>query len=196
MRAPLLLACALNLVPLHATAGGYQIIEGRYRVEIAPGTYQDQLVVRCQDGRTLTVPWETRLREACSESSTASPAADVSAPPSIARPAASPSPRVPDFTGSIEVQKRMLLTRLRAQSGDVPEHLVAFEPGPAGLTIRLLPPLGEVLRRYEACRKARGADCAAARDTALRRLHAAGQTSIATAAPAALADPIPANSIR
>lgn len=196
MRA-LLLACALHLAPLQATAGGYQIIEGRYRVEIAPGTYQDQLVVRCQDGRTLTVPWETSLREACGASSTASPAADVSTPQPVARPAAaSPSPRVPDFTGSIEVQKRMMLTRLRARSGDVPEHLVAFEPGSAGLTMRLLPPLGEVLRRYEACRKARGADCAAARDTALRRLHAAGRTSIATAAPAAITDPVPAKSIR
>ena len=32
---------------LHA----YQIIEGRYRVEVSPGTYEDQLVVRCDDGR-------------------------------------------------------------------------------------------------------------------------------------------------
>ena len=65
MHTRILVAVALAFAS-HALLA-YQIVEGRYRVETSPGVFEDQLVVRCDDGRTLTVPWETRLAETCGE---------------------------------------------------------------------------------------------------------------------------------
>ncbi len=188
---------------LHA----YQIVEGRYRVETSPGVYEDQLVVRCDDGRTLKVAWETRLAEACGEglmgerlgktarpapASAAevvesAPAAEAAAAPAGGAPAAAAVPTGPLFDEAS--QREAMLAQLRAQFGNVPERYIEFKPGADGLSMRLLPPLNEIVRKYEACRRARepGAQCAAVRDQAVAKLNDA--PAAATAAPAHAAKP-------
>jgi len=171
-----------SAVVLALTAGAvhaYQIVEGKYRVETSPGVFQDQLVVRCEDGRQLTLPWETKLREACGESlmgADASQPVKAAAAPEPVNPA---SPSVPDFGSSVEVQKRMLLTRLRVQSGDVPEHLVSFEQRPDGVVMHRAPVLSAVLNQFETCREARGSDCVAVRNAAYARLRGIDAAAVA-----------------
>lgn len=170
---------------LHA----YQIIEGRYRVEVSPGTYEDQLVVRCDDGRTLTVRWETKLAEACGESlmggpapkaartAAADPATKAARVPQ-AGPAAKTAPEPTDAgnpaSGLVDEQsqKEAMLAQVRAQFGNIPERFIEFKPGADGLSMRFLPPLSDILKKYEMCRKAREprTDCAADRDGAIAKL--------------------------
>jgi len=179
MRSFTLFASAVVLVLATGAVHAYQIIEGKYRVETSPGVFQDQLVVRCEDGRQLTLPWETKLREACGEGLMGAAAPEpvkVAATPEPVRPA---SPSVPDFGSSLEVQKRMLLTRLRVQSGDVPEQLVSFEQGPDGLVMHHAPALSAVLNQFETCRKARGSDCVAVRNAAYARLRGTDAAAVA-----------------
>ena len=192
-----LAAAALSLASgaLHA----YQIIEGRYRVEIAPGVLQDQLVVRCDDGRTLTVPWETKLAEACREGLMGEPlpkAAAKSRPPAAAAntspvhdgakpaPAAPVSAQADPAPASLldpQAQQDAMLTQVRAQFGNVPEQYIEFKPGADGLSMRFLPPLSDILRKYETCRRARdlSADCGGERDRALARLSDAPSPPLA-----------------
>ena len=183
---------------LHA----YQIIEGRYRVEVAPGKYEDQLVVRCDDGRTLIVRWETKLAEACGEGLMGGPAPKAAraqpsggAPKAAQTAPANPAPKAglppqPDAAATGDApdsaapgdapsglfdeqsQKEAMLAQVRAQFGNVPERYIEFKPGADGLSMRFLPPLSEILKKYETCRKAREAraDCAAERDGAIAKL--------------------------
>ena len=60
----LLLFAALFLA---GQAQAYVILESKYRVELKPGVFEDQLVLKCDNGRKITVPWEARLSEACGE---------------------------------------------------------------------------------------------------------------------------------
>ena len=187
--AVLVLGCG----PAHA----YRIVEGRYRVEVAPGVQQDQLVVRCNDDRLLTVAWDTNLGEACDEHPAREPAS--TAGQSAAAAASGARETTPasidftsgvvesgdfkpgdfksgdfkpgDFASGVEVQKRVQLTRLRVQAGDVPEHLLWFQNGPDGVTLHHAPALAEVLKRFEACRAARRSDCVAVRNAAYARLR-------------------------
>jgi hypothetical protein len=187
--AALLLASAL--LPVSTELRAYQIIEGRYRVEVSPGVFEDQLVVRCDDGRTLTVRWETKLAEACGESLMGGPApkaaraaAPSPAPKAAQSPQAAPqtktAPEPPAAAATPaglldeQSQKDAMLAQVRAQFGDVPEHYVEFKPGPDGLSMRFLPPLSDILKKYEMCRKVREtrADCAADRDNAIAKLSA------------------------
>jgi hypothetical protein len=177
----------------------YQIVEGRYRVETAPGVFEDQLVVRCDDGRTLTVPWETRLAEACGEGlmgeRTGRTARMQTPPPAEAAaaisedaegPAAAPASAQPATLFDESAQREAMLAQIRAQFGDIPERYIEFKPGPDGLSMRLLPPLNEIVKKYEACRRARqpGVQCAAMRDQAVAKLQEAPATSAAAAPPA------------
>jgi len=190
MRALILSASSLALVLTMGSAHAYRIVEGKYRVEISPGVYQDQLLVRCDDGRELTLPWETRLREACGESLMGSAAASPPERPADTRAAASPAAAAPpvDFGASAEVQKRMQLTRLRLQAGDVPEHLVSFQQGPDGPTLHYAPELTQVLKQFESCRQARRDDCVAVRNAAYDQFRGSrplpGRVTAAAAAPA------------
>jgi hypothetical protein len=196
MQMRLLIAAVLAVAApvLHA----YQIVEGRYRVEIAPGVFEDQLIVRCDDGRTLTVPWETRLAEACGEGlmgervgtpakPSPAPRADAleAAPAAMVSPAAGPAPGVPGALFDEGAQKEAMLAQIRAQFGAVPERYIEFKPGPDGLSMRLLPPLNEIVKKYEACRRARepGAQCAAQRDQAVAKLSEALPAEAAAPAP-------------
>jgi hypothetical protein len=184
-RAVVAAALLLASAGLHA----YQIIEGRYRVEVSPGTYEDQLVVRCDDGRTLTVRWETKLAEACGEGLMGGPAPKAArTPPANSTPKAAQSPQaepvaktVPEPTAAGKArsglfdeqsQKEAMLAQVRAQFGNVPERYVEFKPGADGLSMRFLPPLSDILKKYEMCRKAREAraDCAADREGAIAKL--------------------------
>jgi hypothetical protein len=186
MRSFTLFASAVVLALTNGAVHAYQIVEGKYRVETSPGVFQDQLVVRCEDGRQLTLPWETKLREACGESLMGAEMPqpiEAAAAPAPARPA---SPSVPDFGTSFEVQKRMLLTRLRVQSGDVPEQLVSFEQRPDGLVMHHAPALSAVLKQFETCREARGSDCVAVRNAAYARLRATDAAAAAAVAPASV----------
>jgi hypothetical protein len=188
--AALLLGSAL--LPVSSDLHAYQIIEGRYRVEVSPGVFEDQLVVRCDDGRTLTVSWETKLAEACGESLMGGPApkgaraaAAGPAPKAPQSPQAAPEAKTaPEPPAAVAVpaglldeqsQKDAMLAQVRAQFGDVPERYVEFKPGPDGLSMRFLPPLSDILKKYEMCRKVREtrADCAADRDKAIAKLSGA-----------------------
>jgi hypothetical protein len=196
MQMRILIAAALAVAApaLHA----YQIVEGRYRVEIAPGVFEDQLIVRCDDGRTLTVPWETRLAETCGEGlmgervgtpakPAPAPRADALQPAAGAMdsPQAPPAPGVPGALFDEAAQKEAMLAQIRAQFGAVPERYIEFKPGPDGLSMRLLPPLNEIVKKYEACRRARepGAQCAAQRDQAVAKLSETLPAEAAAAAP-------------
>ena len=194
---------AAGLVLAAPALYAYQIVEGRYRVETAPGVFEDQLVVRCDDGRTLTVPWETKLAEACGEGlmgervGKSAKAASVS-PAEAAEPSAAADPtaalsantaasaRNPAALFDEKAQREAMLAQLRAQLGDVPERYIEFKPGPDGLSMRFLPPLNEIMRKYETCRRARepGAQCGVVRDQAIARLSEPGAAA-AAAAPAA-----------
>jgi len=110
---------------------------------------------------------------------------DVAPAPAATAPAAGHTPGVLfDENG----QREAMLAQVRAQLGDVPERYIEFKPGPDGLSMRWLPPLSEIMRKYEACRRARepGAQCGAVRDQAIAKL------SEPSAAPAAAAAPTPA----
>jgi hypothetical protein len=65
-----------------------------------------------------------------------------------------------------------MLAQVRAQFGNVPEHYIEFKPGVDGLSMRFLPPLSDILKKYETCRRARdlSADCGGQRDRALAKL--------------------------
>ncbi|HEY7760212.1 MAG TPA: hypothetical protein VIA64_12415 [Burkholderiales bacterium] len=193
--AALLLPSALLVsTELHA----YQIIEGRYRVEVSPGVFEDQLVVRCDDGRTLTVRWETKLAEACGENLMGGPAPKAAraapaspAPKAVQSPQADPQPKTaPEPTPAVatpaglfdeQSQKEAMLTQVRAQFGDVPERYIEFKPGADGLSMRFLPPLSDILKKYELCRKVREtrADCGADRDRAIAKLSGSTPPAVA-----------------
>ena len=95
----------------------YHIVEGRYRVETAPGVFEDQLVVRCDDARTITVPWETRLAEACGESLMGGPA------PKALKAASQEPPRKPRAGGRNAQRCALAGGCPRAKGGDA-------HPGP------------------------------------------------------------------
>ena len=181
---------AAALLLASGASHAYQIIEGRYRVETSPGVFQDLLVVRCDDGRTLTVPWETKLAEACNEGlmgerlpkAAAKPQAPVvtaAAPPiqetAIPVPVVAPSTQsatAPALLMDEQAQKEAMLAQVRMQFGNLPEQYIDFKPGADGLSMRFLPPLSDIIKKYEACRRARdlSADCGGERDRALAKL--------------------------
>jgi hypothetical protein len=160
----------------------YQILESRFHVEVAPDKYVDQLVLRCEDGRHVTVPWQSKLAESCGEDLMG----NVTIPPAKA-----------DSAPIDEQQKQAMLEQLRAQYGNISEKQVEFISGPSGLSTRFKPPIVEVLKKYESCRKASKdkSYCAGERDKALARLAdpkpapAAAQTPAAAQAPAAAQTP-------
>jgi hypothetical protein len=151
----LLVAGALTLASNSLMA--YQIVESRFHVEVAPNKYVDQLVLRCEDGRQVTVPWQSKLAESCGEDLMG----NVTAPP--AKAAAAPID---------EQQKQAMLEQLRSQYGNISEKQVEFISGPSGVSTRFKPPIVEVLKKYESCRKALKdkSYCAGERDKALARL--------------------------
>jgi hypothetical protein len=151
----LLFSGALALVSGNLLA--YQIVESRFHVEVAPSKYVDQLVLRCEDGRQITVPWQSKLAESCGEDLMG----NVTGPPAGA--AAAPID---------EQQKQAMLEQLRSQYGNISEKQVEFISGPNGVSTRFKPPIVEVLKKYESCRKALKdkSVCAGERDKALARL--------------------------
>jgi len=147
----LLLLIALTAAPAQA----YEILESRYRVETSPGVLEDQLVLRCDDGRKLTVSWEARLSEACGE---------VAYPDSAGGGARAESDQAKE--------KATVLSRVREQNSTIDEHHLQFQPRPDGLEVQFSPQTREILKRYELCRKqTKGSPiCASERDQALARL--------------------------
>ena len=151
----LLVTAALTLASSNLLA--YQILESRFHVEVAPNKYVDQLVLRCEDGRQVTVPWQSKLAESCGEDLMG----NVTVPP--AKAGSAPID---------EQQKQAMLEQLRSQYGNISEKQVEFMSGPSGLSTRFKPPIVEVLKKYESCRKALKdkSYCAGERDKALARL--------------------------
>ena len=45
----------------------YEIVGSHYHVEVEPNKFIDQLVLRCEDGHKITVPWQSKLADACGE---------------------------------------------------------------------------------------------------------------------------------
>jgi hypothetical protein len=152
---PLLAAAALILVSCELPA--YQIVESHFHVQIAPDKYVDQLVLRCEDGHRIIVPWQSKLAESCGEdlmgNVTRAPADSKSAPID-------------------EQEKQAMLTQLRSQYGNISDRQIEFSQGPAGLTTRFKAPIVEILKKYESCRKSRKDKvfCADERERALSRL--------------------------
>ena len=163
----LLVTGALTLASSNLMA--YQIVESRFHVEVGPNKYVDQLVLRCEDGRQITVPWQSKLAESCGEDLMG----NVTAPPVKASSAPID-----------EQQKQAMLEQLRSQYGNISEKQVEFISGPSGVSTRFKPPIVEVLKKYESCRKALKdkSYCAGERDKALARLG--DPKPVPTAAPA------------
>jgi hypothetical protein len=185
---PLLVASALALASGNLLA--YQIVESRFHVEVTPNKFVDQLVLRCEDGRQITVPWQSKLAESCGEDLMG----NVTLPPASSAPID-------------EQQKQAMLEQLRSQYGNISEKQVEFISTPAGISTRFKPPIVEVLKKYESCRKALKdkSYCAGERDKALARLGdskptpaaARASESAETAAPElAPAAPVPEASAR
>ena len=151
----------------------YQILESRFHVEVAPDKYVDQLVLRCEDGRQITVPWQSKLAEACGEDLMG----NVTTPPAKAASAATID----------EQQKQAMMEQLRSQYGNISEKQVEFFSGPTGISTRFKPPIVEILKKYESCRRAQKdkAFCAGERDKALARLADPKPAPAATHAPEA-----------
>jgi hypothetical protein len=151
---PLLAAAALALLSCDLPA--YQIVQSYFHVEVAPNKYVDQLVLRCEDGRQITVPWQSKLAESCGE--------DLMGNVTL--------PRDGKLAPIDEEQKQAMLTQLRSQYGNISEKQVEFVQGPAGLTTRFRAPIVEVLKKYESCRKSHKDKtfCAGERDRALSLL--------------------------
>jgi hypothetical protein len=149
----------------------YQIVESHFHVEVGPNKYVDQLVLRCEDGRQITVPWQSKLAESCGEDLMG----NVTAP--SAKTASAPID---------EQQKQAMMEQLRSQYGNISEKQVEFISGPSGVSTRFKPPIVEVLKKYESCRKALKdkSYCAGERDKALARLADPKPAAAATAAPA------------
>jgi hypothetical protein len=135
----------------------YRILESRYHVEVGPDKYIDQLVLRCEDGHTVTVPWQSQLAESCRE--------DLMG--NVTLPAATADAVLVD-----EQQKQTMLAQLRSQYGNISEKQVEFISGPSGLSTRFKPPMVAVLKSYESCRKTHKDKtfCAGERDSAMAQL--------------------------
>jgi hypothetical protein len=170
---------------LAGQAQAYVILESKYRVEVKPGVFQDQLVLKCDNGRKLTVPWEARLSEACGE---------VDIPRAGAATATATAAAVTPQADSQERQKEILMSRVREQYGDVDERHVTVESGLGGAEPHFSPQMREILKRYELCRKnTKGAPgCAAERNQAMAALSAQPSGSEPAAGQAADVEPRPA----
>ena len=90
---------------LAGPAQAYVILESKYRVEVKPGMFQDQLVLKCDNGRKITVPWEARLSEACGEVEIPRGAAAAAADDAQERAAAQERPAAQDSQMSQQRQK-------------------------------------------------------------------------------------------
>jgi hypothetical protein len=172
-----LLAIAALALAGGSSAFAYEIIESRYHVEVAPGKFQDQLVLKCDNGRKVTVPWEAKLYEACGE--------DL-----LGRTAKSDNPE--EFAQ--ERQKEVMMSRVREQYGNIDEKYVQFESGPAGTSMQLQGPIREILKRYEICRRQtqNSPTCVTERDQAMAALAPAdGKPAAQPTARAAAEKPVP-----
>jgi hypothetical protein len=163
---------------LAGQAQAYVILESKYHVEVKPGVFEDQLVLKCDNGRQITVPWEARLSESCGE---------VIIPRAAAAEPASPKAE------SQERQKEILMSRVREQYGNVDERHVTAEAGPDGAEPHFSPQMREILKRYELCRKnTKGSpSCAAERNQAMAALSAQPSGSEPAAAESAVVEPQP-----
>lgn len=155
----------------------FRILESRYHVEVRPDKYIDQLVLRCDDGRTVTIPWQSQLAESCGEDLMGK----VTLPVATA-----------DAVLAEEQQKQTMLAQLRSLYGNISEKQVEFISGPGGLSTRFKPPMVAVLTSYENCRRTHKDKtfCAGERDKAMAQL---ANPKPADAKPAGAA-PTPPNS--
>ena len=155
----------------------YQIIASHYHVEVEPDKFVDQLVLRCEDGKEITVPWQSKLAESCGE--------DLMGNVSRSQPKSAAAP-------ADEQQKQAMLKQLHGHYSNMPDENVEFSPGPDGLSAHFTPPMVEILKKYEACRKTHKdkAYCATERDRAMAALSdAPAADAPATSAKEAAATP-------
>jgi hypothetical protein len=157
---------------LAGQAQAYVILESKYRVELKPGVFEDQLVLKCDNGRKITVPWEARLSEACGE-------VDI---PKRGEAVTQDDPQ--------ERQKEILMSRVRDQYGNVDERHVTVQSGLTGAEPHFSPQMREILKRYELCRKNTKASptCATERNQAMAALSPQPGGSEAAAEPSAAAE--------
>lgn len=177
------LLCFATLL-LAGQAQAYVILESKYRVEVQPGVFEDQLVLKCDNGKKITVPWEARLSEACGEVDIPRASAAVPAPRDDAA----------EQQDSRERQKEIMMSRMREQFGDVDERHVTVESGLGGAEPHFSPQMREILKRYELCRKnTKGSPtCATERNQAMAALSTAPAGGGSAAAQSTGAAPQPA----
>jgi hypothetical protein len=179
------LLCFFATLLLAGQAQAYVILESKYRVEVKPGVFEDQLVLKCDSGKKITVPWEARLSEACGE---------VDIPRAGTAAAAPRDDAEAQQQDSRERQKEIMMSRMREQFGDVDERHVTVESGLGGAEPHFSPQMREILKRYELCRKnTKGSPtCATERNQAMAALSASGPGNATAAAQSTGAEPQPA----
>jgi hypothetical protein len=181
----LLFAAALLLA---GQAQAYVILESKYRVEVKPGLFEDHLVLKCDNGRKITVSWEARLSEACGEVDIPRTGAAAAQDEAQERQAGQ------DRQSSQERQKEIMMSRVREQYGNVDERHVTIPSGVAGAEPHFSPQMREILKRYELCRKntKNNPTCAAERHQAMAALSAQPAASEFAAGASAAGEPQPA----
>ncbi len=184
------LLCFATLL-LAGQAQAYVILESKYRVEVKPGVFEDQLVLKCDNGKKITVPWEARLSEACGEVDI--PRAGAGTAAAAARDNADEQQQ-----DSREKQTEIMMSRVREQFGDIDERHVTVESGLGGAEPHFSPQMREILKRYELCRKnTKGSPtCATERNQAMAALSAPAAGNGAAAVQSTGAEPQPAAPVK
>jgi hypothetical protein len=185
------LLCFATLL-LAGQAQAYVILESKYRVEVKPGVFEDQLVLKCDNGKKITVPWEARLSEVCGEVSIPRAGGGASTAAAAARDEA------PEQQDSRERQKEIMMSRVREQFGDVDERHVTAESATGGTEPHFSPQMREILKRYELCRKNTKGNptCATERNQAMAALSAPGAGNATAAVQSTGAEPQPAAPVK
>lgn len=170
MEAPMNRALLLLLTALLAgPAQAYVILESKYHVEVEPGKFEDQLVLKCDNGRKISVGWDARLSEVCGE---------------VVIPKGAVA--TPSVNTAQQREKDFILSNVREQYGNVDERHIEDERASGETQPHFSPQMRAVLKKYEVCRKQskNSQACAAARDRALAALQQPAAESNAEAAPA------------
>ena len=156
----------------------YEIVGSHYHVEVEPNKFIDQLILRCEDGHRITVPWQSNLADACGE--------DLMGNVSRSRPKANPP-----HAG--EPQKPATSKQPQSHTDDSPEPDVQATLAPVEATPHISPATADILKQYEVCRRTHKdkSACASERDRAMASLAGAKPTD--PAAPSS--SPVPVKSV-
>ena len=151
----MLAAAAMALVSGNVMS--YEIIGSHYHVEVEPNKFIDQLVLRCEDGHEITVPWQSKLADACGE--------DLMGNVTRTRPKTG-------ATHAGQQQKPATPKQPQSHNDNPPEQDVAVTSGATEPTTHFTPAMADILKKYEVCRRTHKdkSFCASERDRAMASL--------------------------